>query len=102
MIHSLSHSKNVSSFSSVSRMWETSLLLSSSCLFYIFKQALSSASSIAIYGASIYVKDKATVNKIQMKLNKTMRLVTGSRMRTHVSQMMSDLGWMKFQLMMAY
>ena len=70
--------------------------------FYIFNQALSSASSIAIYGASIYVKDKATVNKIQMKLNKTMRLVTGSRMRTHVSQMMSDLGWMKFQLMMAY
>ena len=31
-----------------------------------------------------------------------MRLVTASRMKTHVKDMIADLNWMKFELMVAY
>ena len=58
--------------------------------------------SIATYGAAIYARDKANINRVQIRLNKTMRMITASRMKTHVADMMRELDWLKFQLMVAY
>ena len=58
--------------------------------------------SIATYGAAIYARDKANINRVQVKLNKTMRMITALRMKTHVADMIRELDWMKFQLMVAY
>ena len=64
--------------------------------------AVATVQSVAMYGASVYVKDKATINRIQVKLNSTLRMVTGSRRKTHVADMLKDLDWMKFELMVAH
>ena len=58
--------------------------------------------SIATYGAAIYARNKANINRVQVKLNKTMRMITALRMKTHVADMIRELDWMKFQLMVAY
>ena len=58
--------------------------------------------SVASYGSFVYARDKKNINLIQMKLNKTMGLVTRSRLKTHVADMLNDLNWMKFEIMVAY
>ena len=58
--------------------------------------------SVASYGSAVYANDKANINKIQVKLNKTMRMVTASRMHVHVAEMIAELNWMKFELHVAY
>ena len=58
--------------------------------------------SVALYGSAINAKDKGCINRVQKKLNKTMRLVTSSKMSTHVADMIRDLNWLKFELNVAY
>ena len=58
--------------------------------------------SVAMYGAPVYATEKKNINRVQIKINKTMRLVTSSRMKTHVADMIQDLNWLKFELMVAH
>ena len=58
--------------------------------------------SVATYGAPVYANDKKSINRLQIKLNKTMRMITNSRMKTHVADMLTSLRWLKFELVVAY
>ena len=51
---------------------------------------------VANYGASIYASDKANINRVQIKINKCMRLITNSKLSRHVADMIKELNWMKF------
>ena len=52
--------------------------------------------STASYGAHVYATDAKHVNRIQVKLNKTMRMVTSSRLKVHVKDLLNMMDWMKF------
>ena len=52
--------------------------------------------SIASYGAHVYATEDKQVNRVQVKLNKTMRLVTKSKLSVHIPDLLSKMKWMKF------
>ena len=51
---------------------------------------------VASYGAPIYASGKSNVNRVQIKINKCMRLITNSKLSRHVADMIKELNWMKF------
>ena len=52
--------------------------------------------SVANYGSHVYASDERQVNRIQVKLNKTMRLVTGSKLRVHIKDLLERMKWLRF------
>ena len=58
--------------------------------------ATSTVHSVASYGCAIYAADKKQSNRVQIKLNKTMRLATGSKLSRHVRDMIDEMKWLKF------
>ena len=52
--------------------------------------------STASYGVHVYASDVKHVNRIQVKLNKTMRMVMSSRLKVHVKDLLNMMDWMKF------
>ena len=57
---------------------------------------------IAHYGCEVYGKDVKQVNRVQVKLNNTMRIVTKAKRRTRISNMLDELKWMKLEEMIKY
>ena len=51
--------------------------------------------SVANFGAHIYAMDVKQQNRIQVKINKAMRLVTGSKLRVHIKDLQDMTGWLK-------
>ena len=58
--------------------------------------------SVANYGAEIYSSDKKCSNRIQVKINQAMRIVTQSDMRTPIRDMLLSLDWLKFDEIVKY
>ena len=58
--------------------------------------------SVATYGSEIYGVDKSQVNKVQVKMNQTMRNITGSGLRRHIKDMLTQLRWLNFPEMIMY
>ena len=53
--------------------------------------------SVASYGCHIYATDPKNVNRVQVKLNKVMRMVTKSKLSTHISDLLLKIKWLKFK-----
>ena len=58
--------------------------------------------STATYGCHVYAQDEKQMNRVQVKLNKTMRMVTGARMRVHISELLNQMKWMRFSEMVQW
>ena len=52
--------------------------------------------TIMSYGAHVYANDAWQVNRIQVKLNKTMSMMTSSKLKVHVKNLLEMMHWMKF------
>ena len=59
--------------------------------------ATSTIQSIATYGAHVYAADQKNVNRVQVKLNKTMRLVTKSKLIVSIADLLVKMKWLKMQ-----
>ena len=51
--------------------------------------------SVAQYGCEVYGKDPKQMNRIQVKLNNTMRITTHAKRRTRINDMLRELDWLK-------
>ena len=58
--------------------------------------------SVATYGCEVYAVEKGLVNKVQVKLNQVMRIITSSGIRRQIREMLDDLKWLKFEEMVKY
>ena len=58
--------------------------------------------SVATYGCEVYAVEKGLVNKVQVKLNQVMRIITLSGIRRQIREMLDDLKWLKFEEMVKY
>ena len=61
--------------------------------------ATATVQSLATYGSHVYTADAKNVNRIQVKLNKTMRLATASKLSVHIKDLLTKMKWLKFQEM---
>ena len=58
--------------------------------------------SVASYGAEFYGVDKGQVNKVQVKINDTMRKITKSGNRRSIKDMLQELKWLTFPEIINY
>ena len=52
--------------------------------------------SIASFGSHVYATNVKQQNRIQVKINKAMRLITASKLRVHIADLQKMTGWLKF------
>ena len=64
--------------------------------------ATSLITSVASYGAEVYAKDKQVTNRVQVKMNQAMRMITCSGNRTPINSMLKRLNWLKFDELIIY
>ena len=64
--------------------------------------ATSLMTSVASYGAEVYAKDKQVTNRVQVKMNQAMRMITCSGNRTPINSMLKRLNWLKFDELIIY
>ena len=64
--------------------------------------ATSLITSVASYGAEVYAKDKQVINRVQVKMNQAMRMITCSGNRTPINSMLKRLNWLKFDELIIY
>ena len=64
--------------------------------------AMSNVISVANYCSEIYANDAKGTNRVQLKMNSTMRKVTGAGNRARISKMAADLDWLYFDEMVKF
>ena len=58
--------------------------------------------SVAQYGCEIYGKDLKQINRVQVKLNNTMRIILHAKWKTRIHDMLRELKWQKMVEMIQY
>ena len=58
--------------------------------------------SVAAYASEIYANEMALINRVQVKLNNVMRILTKAEPRTTISSMLTRLDWMTFNDIVKY
>ena len=58
--------------------------------------------SVAHYACEVYGKDVKQINRVQVKLNNTMRIVVNAKRRTKIQTMLDDLKWLKLVEVIQY
>ena len=64
--------------------------------------AMSNILSLPNYCSEVFASNPAIVNKIQMKINDTMRIVTRKGNRARIKTMMNELKWFSFKETVMY
>ena len=64
--------------------------------------AMANILSVANYCSEVYASEPKMVNRVQIKINQTMRIVTNSGNRARIKEMQEKLQWLSFKETVEY